>query len=157
MLTSFIKFGDSRICYDQVIDVDPQTLRKAERDPNTRLIVYQCKWAEDEKPCYQWIEGSPREIRTHLRIHHGVQGQAKDQTRCRWLPCVEERKIGSIPRHVMTHLRIAFRCSICRAVFAREDCIQAHRREVRGCTEGETDVEPGPGARIVVPQRMSQS
>ncbi|KAI6009858.1 hypothetical protein EDC04DRAFT_845961 [Pisolithus marmoratus] len=86
-----------------------QTWCKAKRHPDTQVIVYQCKWDAHGSTCERWIEGGIREIRIHLRNYHGIQGQVKDQIQCKWSGCAEEFKYGSIPRHVMTHLKVTFR------------------------------------------------
>ncbi|KIJ65894.1 hypothetical protein HYDPIDRAFT_109973 [Hydnomerulius pinastri MD-312] len=134
---------------DMIIRVDPDTLRKADHDHNTDVIVYECKWGLQVNPCHVWIEGSAREIHAHLRKYHGVEGNTKDAILCRWLGCAQERKLGSMPRHIMTHLRVRFGCSNCTQQFAREDCIQAHRRDVQGCSEADTFIVPGPLARVI--------
>lgn len=143
------QFVDSSASYDQIIDVDKRTLYKAERNPNTEVIVYRCQWDIHERACQQWIEGDEREILTHLRNYHDVQGQTKDPVLCKWSGCVEELKHGSIPRHVMTHVKVTLRCSNCRTKFPRKDRIQNHRRMVDECANANIETVPGPEARLI--------
>ncbi|KIM63935.1 hypothetical protein SCLCIDRAFT_1213736 [Scleroderma citrinum Foug A] len=136
---------------DRFIDVEQQTRHKAEQNPDTDVVVYECKWDEQGNPCGQWIEGNAKEIRTHLRKLHAVNGQTKDQIRCKWSNCTETLKYGSIPRHIMTHLKVTFRCSTCQQSFSREDCIQHHLRTTDKCKQSDAITVHGPGARRIVP------
>lgn len=145
------QFVNPRFHDDQIIHVDQKTWYKATRNPNTKVIVYQCKWDTQGSPCRRWIEGGVREIRTHLRIYHGVQGQAKDPIRCKWFGCSDERdfKYSSIPRHIVTHLKVTLLCSNCRTQFPRDDRIQFHRRIARKCARANTVTVVGPEARLI--------
>ncbi|KAI6009871.1 hypothetical protein EDC04DRAFT_847297 [Pisolithus marmoratus] len=135
-----------------IINVDWRTWYKAERHPDTQVIVYQCKWDTHGSTCAQWIEGTIREIRIHLRKEHGIQGQVKDGIQCKWSGCAEEYKYGSIPRHVTTHLKVTFRCSNCDTQFPRDDRIRNHCRIVEECANAESVTVAGPGGRLI---RMS--
>lgn len=136
---------------DRVIDVEQQTRHKAEQNPDTAVVVYECKWDEQGTRCGQWIEGHAKGIRTHLRNWHAVNGQTKDQVQCKWSNCTEALKCGSMPRHIKTHLKVTFRCSTCQQSFAREDCIQTHLRTADECVDSEAITVPGLGARRIVP------
>ncbi|KAI6125501.1 hypothetical protein EV401DRAFT_1077000 [Pisolithus croceorrhizus] len=143
------KFVDQSAHYDQIIEVDQRTLCKAERNPNTEVTVYPCRWDTHGGACQRWIEGDEREILTHLRKYHDVQGQTKDPILCKWSGCSEELKNGSIPRHIMTHVKVALRCSKCRMKFPRKDRIQNHRRMVEECANANIETVPGPEARLI--------
>lgn len=143
------QFVDPSAHYDQIINVDQRTLYKAERNPNAEVIVYRCQWDIHGRACRRWIEGDEREILTHLRNYHDVQGQTKDAMLCKWSGCAEELKHGSIPRHVMTHVKATLRCSNCRTKFPRKDRIQNHRRTVEECTNANIETVPGPEARLI--------
>ncbi|KAI6168668.1 hypothetical protein EDD17DRAFT_633797 [Pisolithus thermaeus] len=140
---------DPTAYYDQIIDVDKRTWYKAERNPHTEVIVYPCRWDTREGACQQWIEGDEREILTHLRNYHDVQGQTKDPILCKWSGCSEELKNGSVPRHIMTHVKATLRCSHCRMKFPRKDRIQNHRRMVEECANANIETVPGPEARLI--------
>ncbi|KAI6111982.1 hypothetical protein EDD16DRAFT_1605377 [Pisolithus croceorrhizus] len=143
------QFVDQSAHYDQIIEVDQRTLCKAERNPNTEVTVYPCRWDTHGGACQRWIEGDEREILTHLRKYHDVQGQTKDPILCKWSGCSEELKNGSIPRHIMTHVKVALRCSKCRMKFPRKDRIQNHRRMVEECANANIETVPGPEARLI--------
>ncbi|KAL4071318.1 hypothetical protein V8B97DRAFT_450746 [Scleroderma yunnanense] len=132
------------------IVVERHTLQKAEQNPHIDVVVYECRWDEHGNPCRKWVEGNAKEIRTHLRNYHAVNGPTKDPTQCKWSNCTDELKYGSIPRHIMTHLKVTFRCSICQLSFAREDCIQSHRKTIDKCANSENIVTHGPEARLIV-------
>ena len=136
---------------DRVIDVEQQPRYRAELNSDLVVIVYECRWDERRNPCGKWVEGNAKEIRTHLRIHHGMNGQTKDIFQCKWSNCTDELKYGSIPRHIMTHLKVTFCCSMCEQVFSREDCIQTHRRMNDGCANAEVITVPGEGTRCIYP------
>jgi hypothetical protein len=102
-----------------------------------------------DEPCGVWVEGDLKDVATHLRKYHGVVGHSGDTVICRWLGCFEQRKLCSMPRHVMTHLRVKFACSNCGRPFAREDCARAHCRAVEICADACIVNIPGPQARVV--------
>ena len=66
---------------------------------------------------------------THADLHnpHGVDGQTKDLIWCKWTTCTDERRYGSIPRHIVT-LKVTFHCLTCQQSFSRGDCVQQHLR-----------------------------
>ncbi|KIK76025.1 hypothetical protein PAXRUDRAFT_36948 [Paxillus rubicundulus Ve08.2h10] len=130
----------------EIIQVDPETRQRADRDRTSSVVVYACRISE---PCGLWVEGDLKEIRTHLRKYHGVLGHSRDTIICCWFGCREHRKLSSMPRHVMTHLQVKFSCSNCGQLFPREDCARAHCRAVETCAEALIFNVPGPQARIV--------
>ncbi|KIJ65893.1 hypothetical protein HYDPIDRAFT_109964 [Hydnomerulius pinastri MD-312] len=134
---------------DEIIRVDPETVRRADRDRNIDVIVYQCQWDLRGTQCQMWVEGDVGEVLTHLRQYHGVEGRTKDAIICSWRECAQEFKLGSMPRHVMTHLGVRFQCSNCKGDVAREDYLRAHFRKVEACSGANAVIVPGPDARIV--------
>jgi len=106
----------------------------------------------EHSPCGMFIEGTPRDIISHLRHHHGIVHDADEELECRWSSCSIEGplKMGSIARHIMRHLDIQFRCSWCNLVMARDDIVRAHIRRPLGCVGATVQVVPGPGAQQIV-------
>ncbi|KIJ61218.1 hypothetical protein HYDPIDRAFT_116202 [Hydnomerulius pinastri MD-312] len=134
---------------DEIIWVDSDTVRRADHDRAAYVIVYQCQWDLNGSLCQMWVEGDDGEMHTHLREYHGVKGDTKDVLTCRWLGCAQERKLGSMPRHVMTHLKIRYGCSNCTRTVARGDYLRAHLRNIEACSGANVVVVPGPHARVV--------
>ncbi|KAG1750752.1 hypothetical protein EDB19DRAFT_1846355 [Suillus lakei] len=134
-----------------VIDVEPSTAINA-RDAEVETLVYRCAWDTQHSPCGMFIEGTPREIFSHLRQRHGVPHNANEELQCRWSPCSTDGplKMGSFARHITRHLGIQFRCSQCELVMARDDVARAHIRRIVGCADAAVELVPGSGARRIV-------
>ncbi|KAG0705698.1 hypothetical protein DFH29DRAFT_872860 [Suillus ampliporus] len=141
-----------------VIDVEPTTALKA-RHAVVEILVYQCAWDDEHSPCGMFIEGTPRDIFSHLRQHHGLFHNVKDALECRWSSCSIDGplKMGSIARHILRHLGIQFRCSRCELVMARDDVVRDHIRRLPGCADAEVQLVPGSGARWIVSASTLQS
>ncbi|KAG1747199.1 uncharacterized protein EDB91DRAFT_1019751, partial [Suillus paluster] len=74
-----------------------------------------CDWDAEHSPCGMYIEGTSRDVISHLRERHGIVQKADEDLKCLWSSCSVGRplKMGSIARHVSRHLGIQFRCSRC--------------------------------------------
>ncbi|KAG1742733.1 uncharacterized protein EDB91DRAFT_1127758 [Suillus paluster] len=135
-----------------IIDVETSTAVKA-RYSAADAIVYRCAWNnEHSQACGIFIGGTHKNILSHLRRCHGVGFSTREDINCLWGSCLraEHLKIGSIPRHVATHLGIRSKCSGCGRVMSREDAVQDHIKKSPGCVGAIVEMVPGPEARLIV-------
>ncbi|KAG1866828.1 hypothetical protein F4604DRAFT_1927801 [Suillus subluteus] len=132
-----------------VIDVEPSAVVNA-RNAEVAL-VYRCSWDTQHSPCGMFIEGSPRDILSHLRERHGIVHSGDADLECRWSSCSMDKrlKMSSIARHIGKHLGIQFKCSRC-GLTARDDVVRDHIRRNPGCADAAVQLVPGPGARRIV-------
>ncbi|KAG2147590.1 hypothetical protein DEU56DRAFT_882348 [Suillus clintonianus] len=133
-----------------VIDVEPSAVVNAQ-DAEGETLVYHCSWDIQHSPCGMFIEGTPRDILSHLRERHGIVHNAEEDLGCRWSPCSMDRalKMCSIARHIARHLGIQYRCSRCELT-ARDDVVRDHIRRTPGCANAAVQMVPGSGARRIV-------
>jgi len=109
---------------------------------------YPCLWPHGSEPCNYMIQADTRQLLSHLKDHHGVQGDPKGLHRCRWQGCSMRVQYSSLARHLTTHLGIKIRCLTCSAEVARPDCARAHQKNKRFCSEATFQVIPGPNAHV---------
>jgi len=121
----------------------------------SRLIIldrhrhfYPCLWPNGSEPCNYMIQADDRQLLSHLKDHHGVQGDTKGLHRCRWQGCSMRVQHGSLARHLTTHLGIKLRCLNCSAQVARPDCARTHQKKKCVCSEATFQIVPGPNAHI---------
>ncbi|KAG0706831.1 hypothetical protein DFH29DRAFT_900230 [Suillus ampliporus] len=132
-----------------IIDVEASTAIKARQNA---VLVYRCGWNIEHSPCSVFIEGTRKEILSHLKQCHGIMHDIGANIGCCWDSCsmAGALKMDSVARHIARHLGIKSRCSRCGCVMARDDVIQAHIRKSPECTGGMAQVVPGPGAQQIV-------
>ncbi|KAG1742504.1 hypothetical protein EDB19DRAFT_1592701, partial [Suillus lakei] len=89
--------------------------------------VHPCYW----KGCTMHIGVEHKQITRHLQQYHGINTSATSedtqQITCLWKGCPNSRmKPGNLPRHILSHLGVRWRCSTCQAPLSREDAFRRH-------------------------------
>ncbi|OJA12789.1 hypothetical protein AZE42_11490 [Rhizopogon vesiculosus] len=134
-----------------LIHVDQHTLLQVQQSgPPT--VVYRCEL--QGVPCGLFVEGTTSAVSAHLRGHGNI-GPDNASTSCTWGSCSETLKRGSLSRHILTHLGVKVRCSVCRVVMCRRDLIRAHIKTSTSCGFASAETVDGPEGHIVVPTTWS--
>ncbi|OAX43676.1 hypothetical protein K503DRAFT_88217 [Rhizopogon vinicolor AM-OR11-026] len=110
------------------------------------IYIYPCQWLDGNELCNQMIQDDARQMLSHLKRHHGVQGGPKDVCCCLWQDCLRHVQHSSLARHLTTHLGTKIRCLNCSTEMARPDCARAHQKRKRVCSEATFKIIPGPNA-----------
>jgi len=114
---------------------------------NQSLVVYECKAAG---PCGLYLEGTQSAISAHLR-RHGITASPDHNTiDCPWGGCSKTMKKDSLTRHILTHIGVRARCSMCGLVRSRSDVIRAHIASSESCKFAFSEVVHGPEGYAVV-------
>ncbi|OJA18376.1 hypothetical protein AZE42_00754 [Rhizopogon vesiculosus] len=129
-----------------IIDVDPETFVRV-RQSDQPVIVYQCKL--QGVPCGVFVEGNTTAIYAHLR-RHGITGLDSDGISCTWGSCSKTFKRGNMIRHILAHLGVKVRCSVCGIVKCRRYLLNAHIMSSEQCHLAFVDVVHGPEGRFLV-------
>ncbi|KAG1756102.1 hypothetical protein EDB19DRAFT_451960 [Suillus lakei] len=129
------------------LTVDPETLFRMEQSDQP-VVVYECKLQGE--PCGMSMEGTTGAVSTHLR-GHGITGPDSAITTCTWGGCYKTLKKGSMARHILTHLSVKVRCSVCGVVKCRHDLLRAHIKSSESCNLAIADNVHGPGGHVLVP------
>src|SRR6267154_1549616 len=104
-----------------IIHVDPETICRMEQIGQP-VVVYECKL--QGVPCGLCVEGTTSAVSAHLR-RHGITGPENASTTCTWGGCSKTLKRGSMTRHILTHLSVKARCSVCGVKKCRYDLVRA--------------------------------
>ncbi|KAG1797232.1 uncharacterized protein BJ212DRAFT_391151 [Suillus subaureus] len=129
------------------LNVDPEAFFRVERSGQP-LVVYECKL--EGVPCGMFVEGTTSAVSAHLR-GHGITGPDSASTNCLWAGCSKALKRGGMTRHILTHLGVKVRCSVCGVVKCRLDILRAHIRSSELCRLACVDTVHGPEGRFLVP------
>ncbi|OJA15875.1 hypothetical protein AZE42_12682 [Rhizopogon vesiculosus] len=135
----------------ELIHVDPRTSLQVEQSGQP-AVVYKCKL--QGVPCGLHIEGTTSAVSTHLR-GHGITGPGNARTSCIWGTCSKTLRRGSMARHILTHLGVKVRCSVCGAVKPRHDIFRAHIKSSELCNLASAEMVDGPEGRVLVPRTWS--
>lgn len=112
---------------------------------------YPCQWRDGNKLCNYIIQADPRQLSSHLKEHHGVQGGPSEIHRCLSAECSMHLRRNSFTRHITSsHLGVKFRCLNCLTEFTRRYYARAHQEMGRACSEAGFQVIPGPSVRTVI-------
>ncbi|KAG2159104.1 uncharacterized protein EDB93DRAFT_1118098 [Suillus bovinus] len=110
---------------------------------NEHHITHPCSWDDTGTPCgYEFIS---KNIVAHFRQHHQIDVDSDKSFTCCWITpnagrCGRKFKVGGFERHIVTHIGIKFRCSVCRKrMAARKDLAAKHRRYHAACTKATFD------------------
>ncbi|KAF9228393.1 hypothetical protein BS17DRAFT_773634 [Gyrodon lividus] len=93
------------------------------------VVDCRCLWKlQDGSPCQRLITGSHNDVVTHIRRTHGGLPSTRSAAlfRCHWGSCQKEIKSCNLPRHIIGHAGIRWRCSGCDVVLSRKDYAQRH-------------------------------
>jgi hypothetical protein len=129
------------------IHVDPETIARVEQGGQS-VVVYECKL--QEVPCGMFLEGTTSAISAHLR-GHGMTGPDHATQSCTWDNCSKTLRNGSMTRHILTHLGVKVRCSMCGVVKCRHDLLRAHIKSSELCHFAFAQVVHAPGACVLAP------
>jgi hypothetical protein len=130
------------------LNVDPEALSRVERSGQP-LIVYDCKL--EGVPCGTFVEGTTSAVSAHLR-GHGITGPDNASICCPWAGCFKTLKRGGMARHILTHLGVKVRCSVCGVVKCRLDLLRAHVKSSEQCRFAFVDIVHGPEGHLLVPE-----
>ena len=130
-----------------IILVDPETFARMQQSDQSP-VVYECKLQD---PCGIFLEGTHTGISAHLR-RHGISTRPDDNNAisCPWGSCSKIIKKGNLTRHILTHLGVKARCSMCGLVKCRRDVIRAHITSSERCNLAFSDVVHGPEGRVLI-------
>jgi len=108
--------------------IDEEELLKGLTEPEGKLNLHQCRWEEDQSPCYLWIRGDKSYINTHIQKWHGGKpGGEKTLVKCRWSGCGKTMLKESISRHIVSiHMDEVWECQGCGKQIARNDAYGRH-------------------------------
>jgi len=122
-----------------IIPIEPETYVRMQQSHQS-LVVYECK---APVPCGVFLEGTHTAISAHLR-RHGIPASPDDNNiSCPWGSCSKTIKRDSLPRHILTHMGVKARCSMCGLVRFRCDVIRAHIASSERCKFAFSDVVHG--------------
>ncbi|KAG2127721.1 uncharacterized protein EDB93DRAFT_197940 [Suillus bovinus] len=127
--------------------VDPETVFRMEQSGQP-LVVYDCEL--QGAPCGMFVEGTTSAVSAHLR-RHGITGPDSATTTCTWDGCYTTLKKGSMARHILTHLGVKARCSVCGIVRCRSDVLLEHVESSGLCHLGIAENVSGPKGHIIYP------
>ncbi|KAG1740891.1 uncharacterized protein EDB91DRAFT_344863 [Suillus paluster] len=106
--------------------------------PHKSHSTYLCRWDNEGRLCSHEFQATSKDILAHLREHHRIGVDNKEFCRCLWVTphgvCKKQLKIQSLGRHVITHIGIRLKCSVCGITMARNDCAAKHRKQHPGCS-----------------------
>ncbi|KAH7888442.1 hypothetical protein F5I97DRAFT_700812 [Phlebopus sp. FC_14] len=70
-----------------------------------------------------------KEVRAHLKYHHGFYTVGKDSVPCIWTGCQQSLQRENIPRHIISqHLKAKVKC-VCGKTFCRQDVKMKHIKD----------------------------
>ncbi|KAG2038577.1 hypothetical protein BDR03DRAFT_299917 [Suillus americanus] len=129
------------------LNVDPAAFFQVERSSQP-LVVYECQL--EGVPCRMFVEGTTSAVSAHLR-GHGIIDSDSAKISCPWTGCSKTLKRGGLTRHILTHLGVKVRCSMCGVVKCRRDLLRAHIRSSESCRFAFVEIDHGPEGRFLVP------
>ncbi|KAG6382132.1 hypothetical protein JVT61DRAFT_775 [Boletus reticuloceps] len=93
--------------------------------PNVwELPFFKCCWED----CGIWITCEHDAVKHHLaRVHDvALKENTDDPIRCKWAHCSSSSKRSGMVRHLHTHFRLRWLCSVCSATYTRPDSVRSH-------------------------------
>ncbi|KAF8845895.1 hypothetical protein BDN67DRAFT_883 [Paxillus ammoniavirescens] len=86
---------------------------------------FQCLWNQ----CGVWITSDKEALKWHFKHRHGVSlNNTSDGTNCEWSGCAVPLQMGNLHRHIEAHLRLQWKCSVCKRQYTRPDSVISHAR-----------------------------
>ncbi|KAF9234188.1 hypothetical protein BU15DRAFT_52920 [Melanogaster broomeanus] len=128
-------------------DADPQDIDHARLYYPRKACFYRCRFDLNGSPCNMWIIGERVRVARHLRHYHHIQSSSAGRAFCGWDNCTHRKpmKRENLPRHVVMHLGVKWRCHHCMEMFSRDDAVQRHIERVRPQGEADPAIEVIPG------------
>ncbi|KAG1903230.1 uncharacterized protein F5891DRAFT_92572 [Suillus fuscotomentosus] len=111
---------------------------------NEHHSTHTCRWDNAGTPCSH--EFTFQNIVAHLRRYHHIDADSDESFICSWITphagrCGKKLKIDGFRRHIITHIGVKFRCSVCRKrMAARKDLTAKHRRYHAACSRATFDI-----------------
>ncbi|KAG2079211.1 hypothetical protein BDR04DRAFT_1086361 [Suillus decipiens] len=127
--------------------VDPEIIFRVNQSGQP-VVLYKCQL--QEIPCGLHVEGTTCALSAHLR-RHDITGPDSTSTICTWSGCFKTLKKGSMTRHLLTHLGVKVRCSVCGVVMCRHDLLRTHIKSSEPCHSAIADTVRGPEGHVFVP------
>lgn len=131
-----------------IVPVDLETYLRVQRS-DTPLVAYRCEL--QEVGCGMFVEGTTSAVSAHLR-GHGITGPDTASTSCTWAGCSKILQRRGMTRHILTHLGVKLRCSVCGVVKCRNDLLRAHITSSEQCRFASVDIVPGPQRHFLLPE-----
>ncbi|KAG2153389.1 hypothetical protein DEU56DRAFT_483312 [Suillus clintonianus] len=131
--------------------LDEEDVREARNINGGIVVAYLCRWTHNGQECGMHVMGDRTRFARHIqRWHRTHVAQSQRQVPCRWGGCGKEMKRENVVRHlIVTHLKMKWRCSVCRTKLSRDDASARHFERVKSCRHGVATVERGPEAQEV--------
>ncbi|KAG0703335.1 hypothetical protein DFH29DRAFT_917576 [Suillus ampliporus] len=131
--------------------LDEEDVRETVNINGGLVDAYLCRWTHDGQECGMHIIGDRAQFARHIQRWHRTHATHNQKmVPCRWDDCGKVMKRENIVRHVIaTHLKMRWRCSVCRAKLSRDDASARHFERVKSCRNGVATVERGPEAQEV--------
>ncbi|KAG2147999.1 hypothetical protein DEU56DRAFT_783476 [Suillus clintonianus] len=111
-------------------------------------VVYECKL--QGTPCGMFVQGTTNAVSAHLR-GHGITGPDSASISCTWNGCSMIITRGCMARHILTHLGVKVRCTVCGVVKCRRDILRAHMKSSEPCHFASVEVVHGPEGHALFP------
>ncbi|KAG1756536.1 uncharacterized protein EDB91DRAFT_21901 [Suillus paluster] len=116
--------------------------------PNEHHGTFLCRWDNEGTLCGHEVRATSRDVFAHLRENHHIG----KEPRCLWATphgrCGKQLRIPSFGRHVMTHVGIRIKCSVCGATMARDDIAARHRQQHPNCSQADFETIPGCNTQV---------
>ncbi|KAG0705916.1 hypothetical protein DFH29DRAFT_904299 [Suillus ampliporus] len=110
--------------------------------PHKHLSTFLCRWDNEGTICGHELLATSKDIFAHLRENHHIGVHNKEPCHCLWVAphgrCDKQLMIQSFGRHIITHLGIRIKCSVCGTVMARDDLAARHRQEHPQCSKADS-------------------
>ncbi|KAG1854135.1 hypothetical protein DFJ58DRAFT_382751 [Suillus subalutaceus] len=115
-------------------------------DPSTEHhSTHPCRWDNKGTPCSHELQVISKNILAHFHRHHCIDVDPEGSFTCSWIMphfgcCGKKLKVDSFSRHIITHIGIKLRCSVCsKRMAARNDLVAKHRRDHAACSQATFD------------------
>lgn len=132
-----------------IIHVDPHTFARVQQN-NQPIVVYKCQLqGVPIVQCGEFLEGTRTAISAHLH-RHNITSSDGTRITCPWGSCSKSFKWENMARHILTHMGVKARCSVCGVVMCRPDVLRAHIKSSEQCHFASCDVIHGPEGRYLV-------
>jgi len=114
-------------------------------NPSNELhSTHPCRWDNKGTPCGHELQVVSKSILAHFHKHHRIDVSDGLFT-CSWMApnagcCGKKLKVDGFSRHIITHIGVKFRCSVCsKRMAARNDLAAKHRRDYAACSQATFD------------------
>ncbi|KAG2123000.1 hypothetical protein BD769DRAFT_951614 [Suillus cothurnatus] len=133
------------------IVLDEEDIKETRSINGGLITIYPCRWTHNGQECGMHVMGDRIRLARHMqRWHRAHAAHSQRQAPCHWGGCGKVMKRENVVRHVVVaHLKMKWRCSVCRVKLSRDDASVRHFERVKSCRHGVATVEGGPEAQEV--------